>query len=335
MSAVLRCECGYQTAPRMSERRAAYAMRQHSCARWSGLAASRARGTASRAAIDRTPVACPHPAGHQHGTYAAYKLDACRCKPCSKTAVDYDRTRIRQTAYGRWQPYVDAHPARQHVRALQAAGIGLKRIADLAGISHGSLAKLMYGERQRNLAPSKRLRPATATALLAVQPDPAACAPGTRIPARPTWRRIEGLVALGYPKAWIAEQLGRARCIQFGSDEVLASTAADVVRLAARIGDSPGPSDRARRYAAARGWLVPGYGTDDDIARLDDARRELADHERTERLQRRQRAQQLHAAGVQSRDIAAALGTTVDVVQADLRRPLEPRAYHRTYERAS
>ena len=35
----------------------------------------------------------------------------------------YNRNRVRQIAYGRWQPYVDAEPARQHVQALQANGI--------------------------------------------------------------------------------------------------------------------------------------------------------------------------------------------------------------------
>jgi hypothetical protein len=134
--------------------------------------------------------------------------DKCRCADCREACRVYEQARRRKALYGRWQPYVPADEARAHVRSLQAAGMGWKRIARAAGLSPSVLWKLLYGDRTRNLAPSKRIRPATAAALLAVEPD---LAPGAYIDAGPTWRRIEGLVALGYSKRWLAHQLGAQR----------------------------------------------------------------------------------------------------------------------------
>lgn len=200
---------------------------------------------------------CRHKqASHQHGTNAAYHLDNCRCRPCSRAAVAYDRTRTRQLAYGRWQPYIDAEPARQHVRALMAAGVGWKRAAQHAHVPNGVMTKLLYGDTTRGMAPSRRIRPETAQRILAVTAG--IIAGGARIPAEPTWRHIQGLVALGYPFAWISAEIGQGgRALQVSQDLVLVRTARLIEALATRVGDTPGPSMRARRYAQARGWLTP------------------------------------------------------------------------------
>jgi hypothetical protein len=185
--------------------------------------------------------------------------DRCRCADCRESCRVYEQARRRKALYGRWEPYVPADEARAHVRSLQAAGMGWKRIAHAAGLSTSVVWKLLYGDRTRNLAPSKRIRPATAAALLAVEPD---LAPGARILAFDTWRRIEGLVALGYSKRWIAQQLGaQDNGLQIRTWEVEVRTAQAVQALADRIGDTPAPpsqsSARARNYAQERGWLTP------------------------------------------------------------------------------
>lgn len=112
---------------------------------------------------DRTPKPCLHKiANHQHGTYACYVLDRCRCRPCADAHAAYNRERVRQQAYGRWDNYVDAEPARRHVRLLMAQGMGLKRIVAVSGVPSGSIWKLLYGKRQPDgtRTPSKQLPPA-------------------------------------------------------------------------------------------------------------------------------------------------------------------------------
>jgi AraC-like DNA-binding protein len=189
----------------------------------------------------------------------AYVQDKCRCADCREACRVYEQARRRKALYGRWQPYVPADEARAHVRSLQAAGMGWKRVARAAGLSPSVLWKLLYGDPTRNMTPSKRIRPQTAAAILAVEPD---LAPGAYIDAGPTWRRIEGLVALGYSKRWLAHQLGATgNGLQIHTGQVQVRTAQAVQALADRIGDTPAPpsqaSARARNYARARGWLTP------------------------------------------------------------------------------
>ena len=89
-----------------------------------------------------------------HGTRARYahgpgpgKGPGCRCAECSAANRAAGNQRSRAILYGRWQPYVDAEPVREHLRALAAAGIGHRRVGELAGVSSGSLSKILYGGR--------------------------------------------------------------------------------------------------------------------------------------------------------------------------------------------
>lgn len=297
------CEhCGFTSKP-TTPAFAAHALRLHSCERHLRLSAAHAVHAQRRATYGTVVRECQHPrARHQHGTYAAYGLDGCRCAPCSQAAVRYEANRRKQTAYGRWQPYVDAEPVRTHVQQLRAGGIGWKRIADAAGVSHGGMTKLLYGLEGRQ--PSRKVRVETAQRLLAVTASSIGHAGAALVPARPTWRRIEGLVALGYPKAWIAEQIGQQRALQLQRDLVLARTEQAVAALHERIGDTPGPSERARRYAITRGWLVPAYGTDEEIA---EQARLTAEINREEREARRLEVARLTDLGLSAREIAMRL----------------------------
>jgi hypothetical protein len=82
------------------------------------------------------------------------------------------QSRERQILYGRWQPYVDAGPARQHLRTLAAAGIGWRRAARLSAVSTGAVSKILYGGPGQR-PPSQRIRPQTAAAILAGSHPPA------------------------------------------------------------------------------------------------------------------------------------------------------------------
>lgn len=148
--------------------------------------------------------------GRPHGN-AKYHLEKCRCPICCKAARDYENNRYRAIAYGRWQPFVDAEPVRQHVRALGEFGIGWIRVAKLAGVSTGGVSKLLYGDRPRGLAPTKRVRPDTALKLLAVEPILENLGDRTTINGTGTRRRLQALVCAGWTQSELARRLGMNR----------------------------------------------------------------------------------------------------------------------------
>lgn len=186
-----------------------------------------------------------------HGSHAKYVVERCRCPECTAANRAYERHRQRaiRRPDGDWQPYVDAAPAREHVEWLRSCGIGLKTLAGLAGVPHGSLSKLMYGDPARRMGPSKRLRPETSRRILAVMPWAAAGA--QRVPAARTWRLLNDLIARGWTRAELARRLGKqTRALQFGDQLVLASTARAVEQLHTELAAQPAPPRRTRWSAA-------------------------------------------------------------------------------------
>lgn len=163
---------------------------------------------------------------YEHGTHAAYVLDRCRCTSCKVATREYERERAQ-----RIEPaYVAAGPAREHVRLLSQAGVGLKTIAKLSGVPHGTLSKLMYGDRARGMSPSKRVRKTTLDRILSVWPNNVAN--GAKIDATRTWVLLDEMIDAGVPRARIAQQLGaRSPALQLSRQQVEAGTARKVERL--------------------------------------------------------------------------------------------------------
>lgn len=210
----------------------------------------------------------------QHGTRAKYVVDKCRCDDCTEASRVAEAHRRRQRAYG-IQSYVDAEPARQHVRNLGALGMGWKRVARAAGLSPSTVWKLVYGDRTRFDGPSKRVRPATANAILAVELD---LADGAIIDCTGTTRRIQALVALGYSQSFLAGRLdigvGNFGPLSHGTRDVTVATARDVRALFDELGMTPPTArdrhhqasvTRSRRYAQIAGWVPPLAWDDDTI----------------------------------------------------------------------
>lgn len=338
-----RCSnCGWTGTP-TSPARAAYSVRQHRCAKHLAAQAARARGAAARAAIDRTPKPCLHKrANHQHGTNACYHLDNCRCTPCSRAAVAYDRQRSRNTAYGRWQPYTDAQPVRDHVNALKTAGMGLKTIAKNSGVAHGALWKLMYGRTRPDgtRQPSKQVKTETAQKLLALAANLDTLSPVAYVDATGTHRRIQALMAAGWSLSRQAQHLGVSPT-NFPTvrqrKQVYARTAIAVRAMYDQLALQPPPetnqreriaASRARNYAAARGWEPPAWWEPDwlDDPTFDPQQPSAGDHDgddvdevaiaraidgdRTVTLsasERRLAVQQLHRRNLSDRQIARQL----------------------------
>src|SRR3954453_1955215 len=188
--------CGY-TADYATGSLADAHHRRHSCDRHRrGLEQARRRAARTQARVTRE---CTHPqARHRHGTRAAYVKDRCRCTDCTAANTTASRTATRERIYGRWQPYVDAAPVREHIVALRVAGIGVERIAQLAGLSVSHIRQLAehgHGDRQT----TRRVRPSTATRVLGIGIDNADRAPRSRVDATGPRRRLQALIAVGWP----------------------------------------------------------------------------------------------------------------------------------------
>lgn len=166
-----------------------------------------------------------------HGTHAKYAVERCRCDPCRAAQRTYNRNRLRAIARPDvvWCPYVDAGPAREHVAWLAGCGVGLKTLARISGLSHGTLSKLVYGG-PGDRPPSRRVRPTTAQKILGVMPNMATGA--QKVPADPTWRLLDDLIGRGWARAELARRLGnQGPGLQINRTTVRASTARAVERL--------------------------------------------------------------------------------------------------------
>lgn len=212
-----------------------------------------------------------------HGTRACYRR-GCRREECRQAERDYARQVARLKAYGRWQPFTDAAPVREHVRGLMASGLGAARIAALAGISRGTLSHLLYGDPARQLPPSRRIRASAAQQLLAVRPCLDNLASMAAVDAAGTRRRLQALTVTGWSGRMLAGLLpmepSNLNAILRGRPAVSAATARRARQLYDELWDQPPPertrgerisAARARGHAARHHWPPPLAWDDDTI----------------------------------------------------------------------
>ncbi|MFF5703456.1 hypothetical protein ACFY7H_13245 [Streptomyces sp. NPDC012794] len=212
-----------------------------------------------------------------HGTLSRRKMHGCACEACRKADRDYMAKRSRLQAYGQWQPFVDAEPVRAHVRMLMDYGIGWQRIATLAGVSNGGLSRLLYGNYQPGKPPTKRVRIATAAKLCAVRPNFDLVAPSALVDSAGTRRRLQALMAAGWPQLRIAAAMRTHHKViwdqMHSTTPVMATTARAVRDLYNRLWNVAPASqgvqqryiDAARQIATNNGWLPPAAWDDDYI----------------------------------------------------------------------
>ncbi|HEX6434527.1 MAG TPA: hypothetical protein VFZ87_09800, partial [Gemmatimonadales bacterium] len=152
---------------------------------------------------------CCHPrAAHQHGTRAAYVADRCRCVACREANRVAARVRSRAIAYGRWQPYVDAGPVREHLHRLRAAGLGIERIIAVSGVGSGTVRVLLYGADDPG-GRARQLRARTAERLLAIQVPATGPASGALCDATATHHQLRTLLEAGWSWTQLADLLDR------------------------------------------------------------------------------------------------------------------------------
>ena len=222
----------------------------------------------------------------------------CRCGRC-KVALSAYRKR-RRVLLGTGRPttdLVDAAPVCEHVLQLKAENISCRQIAELAGVNVAFVDALVYGRCQGGTGhrrPVRRVRAASAQAVLAVTYDPTA---RYLVPAIGLVRRLRALVAIGYSGELLAKHLLHKSpkwvhkvLRSDGTGQVTAELDQAVRDLYEQLWDQPrvAVDDNARRsitaatrHAAARRWAPPMAwdegALDDPAARPHGIRRSPAD----------------------------------------------------------
>lgn len=204
-----------------------------------------------------------------HGTRACY-LQGCQRPECVAGHSAYGSNRNRQIAYGRWQPWADAAPVRAHIEALVACGMTRQSVAKAIGSHPNTIRDIMR-------RPTNRVRREFAEKILAIPLTGAALPPKSQIGSAGTVRRLQALIACGWPAAVLAGRLGKTRedlTRMMDRPRVQWRTAQAVKELYSDLWDVPPPSATARQRAASRqasaraaaaGWPPPAAWDDDQI----------------------------------------------------------------------
>lgn len=130
-----------------------------------------------------------------------------------------------------WADAAKVREVKRHVRRLQEAGIGLRRIAEQAGVGRTRLVEIVNDASYNKARPKKRrLKFETAERILALFPIDAKPAPAALVPAAETRRLIGELLTAGLTRGAISLALGnQTPALQLRYDRVQQRNA-DAVR---------------------------------------------------------------------------------------------------------
>ncbi|GHG97420.1 hypothetical protein ACFORH_42790 [Amycolatopsis roodepoortensis] len=210
-----------------------------------------------------------------HGR-AKYVFEGCHCEVCRKANTAYAQKRYRRNALRR-SATVESGPVREHVLRLKAAGLGLPRIAELAGIHKQTVQYLMHGAAGRESGPARRIRRATAELILAVDPATAPPMDLAVVDGTGTRRRLQALCALGWSQTVLGRRLGLSQqnlSALINGGGVRWTRSRQVTQLYDEMWNQKPAEDTAiqrrdvaavRRNAVRRGWAPPMAWDDDAI----------------------------------------------------------------------
>jgi hypothetical protein len=212
-------------------------------------------------------VTTTKPGPPHHNNLSCYTEYRCRLPECVERYNIRNRERLRAHRAGTWQVFVDAEPVRQHILRLQAADIGPGTIAVTTGLPIQSVLDFIRPNRAKYRGRRQRTTPETAAKILAVTADNSI---RLRVDATGTVRRIQALIAIGWPQVRIARHAGispehmnvlvRRTCI-FSSTAQAVEAAYDELRhlRPERRGVDKVQAKKARNRAARQRWAPPKY----------------------------------------------------------------------------
>jgi transcriptional regulator with XRE-family HTH domain len=214
---------------------------------------------------DALPVCACRRATHAHGTRDMYGYHKCRCIPCSAANRDYYRATAHLTTRNNWVP---AEPARRRVLLLKDAGLSVKAMAEMCGVSPSQLQFLIRGPKDRVV---QRVYASTLAALNAITYRDVAAVelpPGTFVDAATTRRQLQALTAAGWSMAAVARAAGLYRGTLIDILNGTGTREAMRLRIDAaydQLHGTPPPSatmhersaaGAARARGAANGWTI-------------------------------------------------------------------------------
>jgi len=195
----------------------------------------------------------------RHGTATMYRKTRCRCAPCR-----YAASVSRNSA----TPLADPAPVAAHVGTLTAAGIGRRRLSEIAGVSRATVDRVLAG----SCRPTARVAAAFLAIPVDLEPPPKWLDPTG------TTRRLRALTAIGWPNVDIAAAAGMDLSylaqMTKGQRRLTAAKVDAVRRVYDKLSmdvpaDSYG-SNRARLRALDRRWFPP-LAWDDETIDVSDA----------------------------------------------------------------
>ena len=187
--------------------------------------------------------------GIQHGTSTGYFAKRCRCQECT-TAARRINKRYKLAKYQGVELTVDATEAKNHLRALAAAGMSPWAITKAGGWKSRHSIELIMGRERITRKTHQRVMAITCDN----RRDRYVDATGTR-------RRLQALACVGYSYRDIITLLGTEVDIpnlRSGHVKtVRARTADSIATIYDRVCMTPGTSQRSRSHAAKNGWVPP------------------------------------------------------------------------------
>jgi hypothetical protein len=137
-----------------------------------------------------------------HGTYRKYSADRCRCEECQRARKEVEARRRRRAEEGN-PLFVDAAPAREHVKSLVERGVSRKEIAAATGVKGSAIDRLLYGRLGKQ---SIRVGRESSERLLAYNPE-TPCNEGVRVNGDLTREMIAEMLRWGLTRPDIASLL--------------------------------------------------------------------------------------------------------------------------------
>lgn len=257
-----------------------------------------------------------------HGDPKRYRR-GCRCEKCKHGQAIRNRQLkfLRETGRGtRRTP----DKAANHILLLRTRGLNDKTIQRLAKTCPDVMYRIMRREGSISVTIERRF-------LTIPVPEPIEQPTTSRayIPGLGTHRRLHALIAAGWHSAELARRLGKDRenlgqiINQHGSGKVAMYVADQVRLLYAELhnqqpeahGVQPFYAERARRMAAAKGWLGPAWWDEDE---LDDPDFTPAATPTPRYLALAEDVLELERQGYSRLQIADRLGSTRDAMQRAL-----------------